>query len=95
MKRFSVRYASLLNQSKVPSRLYALSVEDVRDEDDDNPLALKKLISRINELDLLVKPKDRDDEAKVCFLTQAFIGTNCDLCAGWRPAERGVVSGSD
>lgn len=64
-------------------------MEDVREEDDDEYAALDRLTTRIDQLTPMARPKDRDDEAKVRFLSSAVNGTAWGLSALQRlPAER-------
>lgn len=71
MKPFSARYALITKQAKVSNRLAALRIDDGKGERDDDYEELDRLTKRINKLAPIVRRKDRDDEAKVGFLTKA------------------------
>lgn len=67
---FTRRYASLTKQAEISNRLEAITIEDVSEDDKDDYTVLDKLTKRINELELIDRIKDHDDEAKVRFLTR-------------------------
>lgn len=52
-----------------------LKMSNVKDDAEDDYAALDKLIARMDQLGLMARPKDRDDEAKVRFLTRAVNST--------------------
>lgn len=55
-----------------------IKMSDVKDKEDDDYAALEKLTNRIDQLAPMARLKDRDDEAKVRFLSSAVNGTPRD-----------------
>lgn len=85
---FSRRYASVTKQTEISSRLESLTTEEVGGEDEDKHKALEKLTQMRNELAPIARPKDRDDDIKVGFLTKAVQGVEWGLNAQqWIPPE--------
>lgn len=66
-------------KAEISSRLDALTIAKVRNKDEDKYEALDKLTKIVNHLASMARPKERDDEAKVRFLTKAVEGTECGL----------------
>lgn len=67
---FANRYASTTKQAEISSRQNALKIDDVREEEGHEYETLDQLTKRINQLVPMERTKDRDDEAKVRFLTK-------------------------
>lgn len=80
-KSFAARFVSITEQTEISNRLDAISLEDVRSNEDGDYTALGKLTQRIDQLASMRRPKDRDDEAKVRCLTCAVNGTQWGLSA--------------
>lgn len=78
---FAARYSSFSKQTAISNRLESLRLNDVREAGDDNYAALDKPTTMINQLCPMARVKDRDDEAKVRFLSRAVIGTAWGLSA--------------
>lgn len=71
----------MTNQMEISNRLDLIRLEDVRCEEDDEYIALKKLPQRIDQMAAMAQGKDRDDEAEVEFLTRVVISTEWELSA--------------
>lgn len=66
---FAARFASVSRQIEISSRLDAIKRDDFKEKDNDEYMVLDRLTRRINQLALMARLKDRDDEANVRFLT--------------------------
>lgn len=58
-------------QTEPSNRFKAIRIENVRGDNEDDYEGLDRLNKRINRLGPMDREKDRDDEAKVRFLTKA------------------------
>lgn len=58
-KSFTSRYASLTKQTESSNELEPITIENVREDDEDDYAALDKLTENINELAPMARIKDR------------------------------------
>lgn len=63
------------------TRLEAEANESVGEDDGDDYATLDKLTRRINGLPAMARPKGRDDEAKMKYITKSVSGTKWSLHA--------------
>lgn len=63
-----------MKQAEISIRLDALEKENVGDSGEDDCEAFEKFTKIINQFAPMPRPKDRDDEAKIGFLTKAVAG---------------------
>lgn len=75
VESFGSSYASLTKKEVISNRLKAIKIDDVKEDDEDDYAALDRLTRRINRLVLIAREKDRDNEAKVRFVTKAVTRT--------------------
>lgn len=78
---FAGRYSSDAKRGEISARLTQLSLEDCRDNEEDDYAALESLVARIDRLAPMAKKKDRDEDAKIGFLKEAVVGTQWGLRA--------------
>lgn len=79
VKSSSTRYASIRTEAKISSRLDALEIKVVREDEENSYKALEKLTKRSKQLASMKSEKDRDDVAKVGCLIRAVAGTEWGL----------------
>lgn len=84
IESFTNRYASLTRKTEIGNRLEVIRIEDVREDDEDDHVALDKLTKRINELAPITRARNRDNERKVKFLRKAVSETKWGLHAQQR-----------
>lgn len=86
---FNDKYFSTEKKEEISNQLAHLKIEDCRKgEEVDDHKCLDRLIERINELTPMVRPKYRDEEAKVRILRDANMGTEWGLRASARVTYR-------
>lgn len=81
MLTIAERVSSVTKEVEISNSLDALHFEDFREKDDEDYAALDKLTKRINQFSQMARTKDKDDGARVRFLTRAVVGIPWGLCA--------------
>lgn len=78
---FESKSASKTKKAEINSRLKTVTIDDFKQDEEDEYDALYRLTKRINQLAPIVRQEDRDDDSKTRFLTKAVAGTEWGLNA--------------